>query len=162
MLAKIEQLKKVITPNQYALDKDPEVRKIIDETIERLKISIDGIEEGDVQAKKDELDSLKSKLSGLKKEIEDLTENDVLDVQKTKKELAIQLAKDMDDVGIEDTKLYIKKAKLKKKASKLEYPTKQNSLAISKLNTKINDATLNDIDNVEKLINDLLKKDWRS
>ncbi|CCP24286.1 GA module-containing protein [Mycoplasmopsis cynos] len=158
LLAKIEQLKKVITPNQYALDKDPEVRKIIDETIERLKISIDGIEEGDVQAKKDELDSLKSKLSGLKKEIEDLTENDVLDVQKTKKELAIQLAKDMDDVGIEDTKLYIKKAKLKKKASKLEYPTKQNSLAISKLNTKINDATLNDIDNVEKLINDLPKK----
>ncbi|WAM03738.1 hypothetical protein ONA22_01695 [Mycoplasmopsis cynos] len=47
MLAKIEQLKKVITPNQYALDKDPEVRKIIDETIERLKISIDGIEEGE-------------------------------------------------------------------------------------------------------------------
>ncbi|WAM03737.1 hypothetical protein ONA22_01690 [Mycoplasmopsis cynos] len=116
------------------------------------------LKKANVQAKKDELDSLKSKLSGLKKEIEDLTENDVLDVQKTKKELAIQLAKDMDDVGIEDTKLYIKKAKLKKKASKLEYPTKQNSLAISKLNTKINDATLNDIDNVEKLINDLPKK----
>ncbi|WAM04243.1 hypothetical protein [Mycoplasmopsis cynos] len=158
MLAKIEQLKKVITPNDYALANDDDVKKIINETISKLKTSIDGIEENQVQTKKTELDGLKSKLVELKKEIEGLEEKDVLDASKTKKDLAIQLAQDINDESIEDTKLFIKKARLKKKVSELDYPNKQNALAIDKLNTRINDATKDNVNEIETLINNLPNK----
>ncbi|WAM05847.1 hypothetical protein OM999_01105 [Mycoplasmopsis cynos] len=158
LLAKIEQLKKVITPNDYALANDDDVKKIINETISKLKTSIDGIEENQVQTKKTELDGLKSKLVELKKEIEGLEEKDVLDASKTKKDLAIQLAQDINDESIEDTKLFIKKARLKKKVSELDYPNKQNALAIDKLNTRINDATKDNVNEIETLINNLPNK----
>ncbi|TQC53951.1 hypothetical protein E1I18_01300 [Mycoplasmopsis mucosicanis] len=158
LLEKIEQLKKVITPNEYALADDPDVKKVIDETIKKLKESIDGVQKDKVTEKGQELDDLKNKLSGLKSQIEGLTDQDVLDVKNTKKELAKQLASDIDDAGIKNTELYIKKAKLHKKASDLAYPNGKNSVAITTLNTMINEATQDNIANVESTIEGLPKK----
>ncbi|WP_031489305.1 GA module-containing protein [Ureaplasma canigenitalium] len=158
LLEKIEQIKKVITPNDYALANDPEVKKIIDETINNLKTSIDGIAKDQVENKKNEIDGLKEKLANLKNEIEGLTDKDVLELDQTKKELAKQLARDMDDAGINDTKLYIRKAKLKKQASELDYPNKPNTSANRKLNRQIEDATEHNISDVENLIKGLPEK----
>ncbi|WP_416374013.1 hypothetical protein [Mycoplasmopsis cynos] len=117
LLNKIEVLKKVITPDDYRLANNQEVKKIIDETISNLKKSIDGIEKDKVIDKKNELDALKDKLTELKTEVENLSNNDVLELEKTRVELAKKLAKATDDEDINNTKLYIQKAKLKKKAS---------------------------------------------
>ncbi|MCU9933140.1 hypothetical protein NWQ33_04510 [Mycoplasmopsis cynos] len=47
---------------------------------------------------------------------------------------------------------------MKKKVSELDYPNKQNALAIDKLNTRINDATKDNVNEIETLINNLPNK----
>ncbi|WP_338582794.1 hypothetical protein [Mycoplasmopsis cynos] len=131
---------------------------IINETILDLKNSLDYLEKNEVQNKKSELNELIKKLTELKKEIDDLKNTDVLEYSKTRKELAKKLAKSKDDQSIEDTKLYIKKAKLKKKASELPYPNGVDSVAIYEINSRIDSTKKDNLKSIEDLISKLPKK----
>ncbi|UWV93993.1 hypothetical protein NW062_01555 [Mycoplasmopsis cynos] len=158
LLNKIDQIRKIITPSDDKLANDVDIKNIIDETILSLKNSIARVKKDDVFNKKDELDKLKIKLIELKNEIDNIKNTEVLEFEKIKKELAKKLAKSKDDQSIEDTKLYIKKAKLKKKASELPYPNGVDSVAIYEINSRINSAKKDNLKSIENLISKLPKK----
>ncbi|CCP24399.1 coiled-coil domain-containing protein [Mycoplasmopsis cynos] len=158
LLNKIGQIKTIITPSDNALANDSGIKMIINETILDLKNSLDYLEKNEVQNKKSELNELIKKLTELKKEIDDLKSTDVLEYSKTRKELAKKLAKSKDDQSIEDTKLYIKKAKLKKKASELPYPNGVDSVAIYEINSRIDSTKKDNLKSIEDLISKLPKK----
>ncbi|WAM05943.1 hypothetical protein OM999_01670 [Mycoplasmopsis cynos] len=158
LLNKIGQIKTIITPSDNVLANDSGIKMIINETILDLKNSLDYLEKNEVQNKKSELDELIKKLTELKKEIDDLKSTDVLEYSKTRKELAKKLAKSKDDQSIEDTKLYIKKAKLKKKASELPYPNGVDSVAIYEINSRIDSTKKDNLKSIEDLISKLPKK----
>ncbi|WP_322960164.1 hypothetical protein [Mycoplasmopsis cynos] len=158
LLNKIDQIRKIITPSDDKLANDIDIKNIIDETILSLKNSIARVKKDDVFNKKDELDKLKIKLIELKNEIDNIKNTEVLEFEKIKKELAKKLAKSKDDQSIEDTKLYIKKAKLKKKASELPYPNGVDSVAIYEINSRINSAKKDNLKSIEDLISKLPKK----
>ncbi|WAM10114.1 hypothetical protein ONA24_02325 [Mycoplasmopsis cynos] len=158
LLNKIGQIKTIITPSDNVLANDSGIKMIINETILDLKNSLDYLEKNEVQNKKSELNELIKKLTELKKEIDDLKNTDVLEYSKTRKELAKKLAKSKDDQSIEDTKLYIKKAKLKKKASELPYPNGVDSVAIYEINSRIDSTKKDNLKSIEDLISKLPKK----
>ncbi|VEU75255.1 GA module [Mycoplasmopsis maculosa] len=134
LLDKIAEAKKIITPDDYALANDPEVTKIIENTIKNLNDLIEGANTQDeIAKKKAELDRLNEKLAELKRNIESLTDADVLNPEETKKELAKELAKvdNLDEAS--SVELEIEKAKLKKLAADLEYPGKPSADANPKV-----------------------------
>ncbi|SYV97356.1 GA module, partial [Mycoplasmopsis edwardii] len=151
LLDKIEEAKSIITPESYALDENPEVKAIIDETIKSLKNQIEGLTEDQVAAKKDELDKLNEKLKEYKNQIEALTENEVNNPAETKVDLAKELAKISNKDQFPNLDLEIAKAKLKKVASDLDYPGKPNNAAIKELQAQIEAVTtqekLTELDN---------------
>ncbi|WBP83745.1 hypothetical protein [Mycoplasmopsis edwardii] len=145
LLDKIEEAKSIITPESYALDENPEVKAIIDETIKSLKNQIEGLDaEDEVVAKKAELDELNKKLKDYKKQIEALTENEVNNPAETKVDLAKDLAKISNKDQFPNLDLEIAKAKLKKVASDLDYPGKPNNAAIKELQAQIEAVTTQD------------------
>ncbi|WP_117275592.1 coiled-coil domain-containing protein [Mycoplasmopsis edwardii] len=141
LLDKIEEAKSIITPESYALDENPEVKAIIDETIKSLKNQIEGLTDDQVATKKAELDELNKKLKEYKNQIEALTDNEVNNPTETKVDLAKELAKISNKDQFPNLDLEIAKAKLKKVASDLDYPGKPNNAAIKELQAQIEAVT---------------------
>ncbi|VEU75260.1 ECM-binding protein homolog [Mycoplasmopsis maculosa] len=148
LLDKIEEAKSLITPNEsYALADDPEVRNIIDRTINNMHKEADALEtEAEVNNKIQELTVLNEKLKEVKNSIENLTNNEVSNLEETKKELAKKLARvnDIDDIPF--VNFEIDKEKVKKLAESLDYPSKPNNVAISDIKLLIDQIDTTNLD----------------
>nr|WP_322959149.1 hypothetical protein [Mycoplasmopsis canis]WQQ12565.1 hypothetical protein RRG48_00775 [Mycoplasmopsis canis] len=127
---KKDKLRKIIVKSDYYnsdVALSSEINQKIDSSLEIISSNIENTNESDLSLKETKLNSLKSKLNEVRDLINNLSSNDVINLESSKLKLFNLLSSKTSIDDIELIKIEIEKEKLKRESKNLLYPGKNES-----------------------------------